>query len=364
MNICYITRDNGACAYYRLILPMDTAAKNGHKTYKIEKGDNAEYIEEGITNCDVLVIARPVEPMMHRLIEMAQELGKKVVIDFDDDLWNVSPFSSHYAEWGLSEVILDTPTGKMDLWVDGKNIDLKTNQAKADCVAKACEMADLVTVTQPELAKVYSQYGKVACLPNCVNMGLWEKLALKRNPDEVRLYWSGGSSHFDDWTLLKDVLPVIMQKYANVKLVLMGMKFDGTLKNCPQDRIDFHPWVPTPAYPYKTSILDPDICIIPLVDNTFNRGKSNIKWVEQGAMGVPCVTSAVTPYIEAYNGRNGVFVANDTESWIAGISHLIDNPMERWQMGMEATRTVKANNDISTQWRQWIDTYQELLNGD
>ena len=42
--------------------------------------------------------------------------------------------------------------------------------------------------------------------------------------------------------------------------------------------------------------IEPDICIAPLQDIEFNRGKSNIKCLEYTAIGAPGVYSDVTPY--------------------------------------------------------------------
>ena len=101
--------------------------------------------------------------------------------------------------------------------------------------------------------------------------------------------------------------------------------------------------------------------IIPLVDNVFNRCKSPIKWIEMGALEVPCVTSYVSPYKEIATEGNGVFVDNDKDAWIEGISMLIEDPILRAKIGGEAQRTVAAQFDINTQWTQWRDAYEGLL---
>jgi glycosyltransferase involved in cell wall biosynthesis len=362
MNITYLIRDDGACGYYRQTLPHVEMSKNGHTVRKIEKGDNADHIEKALDGCEVFVCARPNEEQIVNLLGDIKKSGSKIVIDYDDDLFSVSPMSAHYQDWGTENVTLDIAGKKVELWEDGKNIDLKANVNRLDCVRWACEAADVVSVTQPVLADVYGQYSETICLPNCIDTSRWQSLPLKREQEEVRLYWSGGSSHYEDWFMMSDAIRTIMEKYPKAKLVLLGQKFDGTLKGINPHQIEFHGWIPTPAYPYKTAILDADISLIPLMDTHFNRCKSSIKLVEQSALGVASVVSNVTPYAEFYNGGNGVFIDNNTtQGWVEGISYLIDNPLDRWKIGGAALTHVKNNFDIKTQYKLWQNAYEELL---
>ena len=81
----------------------------------------------------------------------------------------------------------------------------------------------MVTVTTPKLAEAYKPYNdNVVVLPNCIDLDLWKPMDLKPS-DEIRLFWAGGSSHYEDWMMMTEVLPVIMDKYPQVKLVFMGL---------------------------------------------------------------------------------------------------------------------------------------------
>lgn len=363
MRVSYLIRDDGACGYYRMTLPHEELLKHGHTVKHIEKGDTAEHIEDCL-DCDVFVCARPNEKNLVGFLQKIKDVGAKLVVDFDDDLFNVSPLSFHYKDWGTENIVIEVQGEKKVLWEDGKNIDLMQNKLRLECIKRACDIADVVSVTQPVLARTYSQFGNTVCLPNCVDLSLWKNLPIKRDKDQVRLYWSGGASHYEDWAAISDAVRIVMDKYPQSVLVLMGMKFDGTLKGVDSSRIEYHNWVHTQAYPYKSAILDADISIIPLNDTDFNRSKSSIKLVEQGALGVPSVVTNIPPYSDFYNGRNGVFIDNNsTDGWVEGISYLIDNPIDRWNIGGEALATVKANFDIKREYVQWEKAYQELIDG-
>jgi glycosyltransferase involved in cell wall biosynthesis len=311
-----------------------------------------------LDDASVIVIPRMMED---KFIEFAVELkkkGLKIVIDHDDNMFKISPLSPHYEAFGVENVKVPINGSLIDLWQDGKNINLTENKRRVDNFKRALQVADIVTVTQPILADVYREYNQnVKILPNCVDLNLWKKLPLKPR-DEIRMGWFGGHSHYEDWCLLQDVLPGIMRRHKNLKLVILGQMFQSTLKSCPQDRVEHHGWVNTFAYPYKAAILDLDFAIIPLVDNEFNRCKSNIKWVEMGALEVPAVTSYVSPYKESYSGNNGIFVeGNDAEGWETGIEFMIENPDKRIEMGKEARKTVEQNFNVWDKCHLWSEAY-------
>lgn len=372
MKVTYFVKTDGACDYYRVVLPLTKASSyKMMKALKVLKGEmlaasiseDTRKLEE-IFSSDIFVAPRVADESFLGTMDVLKKDGKKVVVEYDDNIFKVSPYSPHYEENGTEEVKVKLPTGEiLPLWEDGKNINIKENRKRVEALKIAVEKADMVTVTTDILAEVYRPYNKnVKVLPNCVDMDIWKKLPLQRN-GTVNLTWFGGHSHYEDWLILAPVLPKIMEKYKNVNLILMGAKFDATLKDLPKDRIEYHPWVPTPAYPYKAAILDPTIALIPLQDSEFNRCKSSIKWVEMSALKVPSVVSQVSPYKEVYNGKNAAFVENnEPQAWIDAISHMIENPQDRESIGNEAYKTVEEDFDIDKKCVLWANAYKELLN--
>ena len=241
----------------------------------------------------------------------------------------------------------------------------KANQKRLDAVKYCLENVDMVTTTTEILANVLRNYNEnVRILPNCINPARWQKLPLKET-DEIRLFWSGGWSHYEDWFIIRDVIPTIMKKYKNVKFCLMGFDFFAKVNDWPRERFEFFDWEHIEAFPLQCSIINPDISLIPLKDTPFNQCKSAIKWIEMGAMGVPSVVSFVSPYMEMgplSEKDNSVFIqSNDKDAWIEGISMLIENPDLRKEIGQNAKETVMKNFDIRTQYGKWASAYEEVL---
>jgi len=202
MNITTFIRDDGACGYYRIRNPFNAWDKKDDSLNLkvIEQG--SEGIFNKLDDADVVVIPRVSDEQFISLLLKLKENGKKIVIDLDDDMFNISPLSPHYEEFGIEDVTHVSEQGNLDMWTDGKNYNKKENQKRLNIMKDACSFADMVTVPQENLANVYREYNdNVKVLPNCVDLNLWNRLPMQSN-DHVRVGWSGGASHFVGFYLL------------------------------------------------------------------------------------------------------------------------------------------------------------------
>ncbi len=364
-SITCFRRFNEACDYYRCALPFIAVEERSNLTVNLLlRNMPGTELPDSALNADIFFMPGFDNIKMKKVVQNVVALGKKVIIDWDDNVFSVSPLSPHYEVWGTEQVRYKWDDGQIvDVWVDGKNIDLKQNRERLDVIAEVMADASALTVTTPILAEEYRKYNpNVLVLPNCIDIGVWKKINIARDCDEIRLFWGGGASHYEDWMLLENVLPYIMDMYRNVKLVVAGTLFKGAMRKLPMDRVEFKPWVPIEAYPYATAIADPDIGIIPLRDTIFNRCKSSIKWVEMGALSVPCVTSGVSPYKEIATEKNGIFIEdNSPEAWIEGLEILLGDQDLRQRMGNEAHNYVVEHFDINTQYYQWVQMAKEVV---
>lgn len=368
MKVLYFLRDNGGCGFYRLAQPLQTAAAHD-KTFEVrhvEKGDGEDTIAANLMWADICVTPRVFDEKFCNGIGQFKALGKKVIVDWDDNLFKVSPLSPHYKDFGIENYSHAYGGGTLDIWMDGKNINLAKNRAGLERAKKAMAEADMVTTTTPILAEVFKEFNpNVRVLPNCVDLELWQKLAFKRT-NNIRMGWTGGYSHFEDWKILALILPEFMARNPNVTLVLLGQKFEGTLKGIDPNRIEYRGWCPTPAYPFVSAILDLDFAVIPLVDSDFNNCKSPLKWLEMAALEVPSVSSLCSPYAEMMDlvADNGMFVeGNSPTGWMIALTGMAQDHQLRRRMGIAARQTVEQHFDIEKKWPMWVETYQEVLIG-
>jgi glycosyltransferase involved in cell wall biosynthesis len=358
---CFMDNKDNGSNYYRAVLPLTIMAKTDPdiEVAFIRNGDTEKAVSKGF-DTDMFFLPRIANPATLKAFESLSIAP--VACDYDDNMFAVSPLSPHYHGLGTENIYIKADSGELlPVWVDGKNFSIKENKATLAKIAQCITDAKAISVTTDLLADAYRGLNaNIHVLPNLVDLTLWNRLPLDNN-GTVRLFWAGGISHYEDWYILKDVLPKVMQRYPQTRLVLMGVKWDATLKGIPEDRIEFHPWVHSEAYPYKVAILNPDISLIPLRDTVFSKGKSPIKFLEMGALNVPSVMSCISPYKEVMTEDNGVFIEdNNPEAWEEGISLLIENETVRKEMGIAARKYVEDNFDVHKEYVKYAKFFKEV----
>lgn len=369
MRVVFILPDETGCTWYRAIQPATKLFQ--HKlaeTQTIKKGDAPEEIYELLRDTDVIVFQRPLD---EKVAKLCKQKIKKVVVDYDDDLFNLSPLNPAYGGSGTKEVTWIFPDGtKSELWKDGmKNkegksiFNIEANKKRLEQMCEILENADLVTTTTDYLSKVFKKYNKnVVVLPNSIDFDRWKTLPLIKT-NEIRIGWMGGWSHYEDWCLISKSLEEVFKRYSylNLKLVLMGYHFKGTTKNIPEDKIEFHFWEKYNAYPLRVASLNLDIGLIPLTNTKFNRCKSSIKFYELSALKIPCVVSNVIPYkIDVKHNRTGLLYNTDFE-FIKQLSKLIEDVKLREEIGESAYKEVNYRWNIDKTINKWADEYRRLL---
>lgn len=161
----------------------------------------------------------------------------------------------------------------------------------------------------------------------------------KKRSDEVILgYFSGSKSHNEDFALIEDVLIDLLKKFPNLKLLLVGYlklssQFEPYLKQIvKKDVVD---WKKLPDL-----IAECDINLAPLVTNTFNQAKSELKFTEAALLKVPTIASNTEPFVDVINdGVNG-YVAKNKNEWREKLKKLIENISLRIKIGEKAYLTA------------------------
>lgn len=367
-------KSQGGCDWYRTKQPLiHIRAQKAAEVRFFNKGDDfdwfasqeaAEKLEQDMQWADVLFIPRLSEP---RFIEIAHEfkkMGKKIVTEWDDNFMEVNPLTQQYSYFGTEEHSEVVNGETIEVWKDGKNIDLKANRENMDRLKEGIRISDMVLTTGEDIANAFRPINpNVRICPNSVDINFWKKLPLKPHQG-IRMGWFGGDTHYHDWLMLAPVLKPFMDQNPNVTLVIMGGKYDGTLKGIDSARIEHHHFVDINAYPYKSAVLDLDFSVIPLVDTEFNRCKSPIKWLEMAALEVPSVTSFVRPYAQMMDivNDNGIFVEdNNLQGWFDGMTTLANSAMTRKNMGYRAWKTVEKSYDANKTWKIWLDAFEECI---
>lgn len=271
------------------------------------------------------------------IIWKARELGKFIIYEIDD-------------------LLFDLPEGHPDKKNEVYSKDLMP-------MLSAVTEADLVIVSTAGLREMLKGANpNIVVLPNYLDDQIWHLQPPKEEvPEILTIGYMGSDSHTPDLDSISQALIDLMAKYKDkLKFKVWGTPLPESLKDLAG--VD---WQPSPSSVYvdfveffqKQSV---DIFIAPLVDNLFNSCKSNLKYLEYGAMGTPGVFSAVTPYTQIVEGGVDGLLATTQDEWNNALESLIVNPSLRKQIAEKAQEKVKNHWLLSKNISSWLCVFGQL----
>ena len=244
-------------------------------------------------------------------------------------------------------------------------------------------MSDGLIVSTPTLAELYKPYAKnISVVENVVDLKLWPK---RKKNKKLTVGWIGAGSHDEDLALLKGVVPHILSKHKNVQFSIVhgAPEFFKHKPDCEYlanprhplykkmrrctkcggiERVDWtHDFKTIDKYPKWAASFGFDIGLAPLVDLNFTRGKSNLRWLEYSAMGIPTICSPLNHFKESIaDEATGIIVhENSEQGWIDAIERMIVDKDLRESIGKKARLEVKKNWSPSAMAKK----YREALEG-
>jgi glycosyltransferase involved in cell wall biosynthesis len=160
-------------------------------------------------------------------------------------------------------------------------------------------------------------------------------------------YFSGTVSHNKDFATVVPALQTLLLRYPNLYLKIAGYLdvHDEFVNKCGH-KILRAPFVDRKKH--FENIASVDINLAPLeYGKSFCEAKSELKFVEAGAVGVPTVAVATHVYTEViHNGTDG-FTAGSTQEWEQHIRTLVEDQALRTRMG-EAARAKVLSEYVTT----------------
>lgn len=245
-------------------------------------------------------------------------------------------------------------------------------------------LSDGLIVSTPTLAEMYKPYAKkIFVVENVIDLKLWPRV---RKHKGLTIGWIGAGSHDDDLALIKNAVFHILAKYKDVEFsIVHGVpEFFKHKPDClylanpnhPRyrkmrrchlcggiDRLKWtHDFKTIDKYPYWAGSFGFDIGLAPLVDLNFTRGKSNLRWLEYSAMGIPTIASPLNHFVQSIrDGETGLIVKDNLEQgWIEAMEALIENPELRKAIGKNARNEVRENWSPAVMAKKYRAAIQEI----
>ena len=359
MKIAAFCQERSACTTIRIKHPAEKiAALKLADVHMIGRADPD--MDKAINESDAVFLGRAGGDSMVAMIEELKRRGKKVIYDLDDNMFNISPISPHYRDFGIMPVEYDKDDGgKGDIWKHGSGgFDVYRNRQSRRAFIEIIRSVDCVTVTTEPLAKVYRRMNdNVRIVPNSLDFSVWSKPPIRSEVDEVRLLYTGAANHQEDWLFVSPVLAELQKEHPRLKIVLVGADWKNIQHGIDYSRVECHGWTDIEAYPYKLQTLCCDIGIAPLSKIDFNECRSSIKWMEYSALKMATVATNFGPYKrDCTDGENALLV-EERPAWKEALSRVIVDSSYRKQLSESAYRHCKRHYDLDYVVDLWFSSF-------
>lgn len=325
-------------AYVRLVEPYVNSGLfkkehiDIHKTQKLPAIGSAQYV----------IFQRSLSYFKYDdLLEWLprwRQAGGRIVYDVDDDLFDYEGFS---ARTGSSYAQFESMLAKISLVLLHSETVTVSTQALKD--------------------KLANKTLNVVLQPNFLNIKSWTRLnqAVRCSDKKpVVIGYCGTPTHNQDLSLVTTAIKRLEQEFgSNIKVEVIGA-FES-------QPVLFGTKVPIQSkstYPnfikWLQGAVEWDIGLIPLVEDTFNKSKSHIKFLEYSALGVANVCSQGATYSTiAKNRKNSLVVENTEEHWYQALKELILDADLRCRLAKEARREVLENFTVQSN----SDCYKSVI---
>jgi len=378
LKILAVPANEGGCAYYRIISPMqklqelygdEVEVRFNKNPLGINEDDGTwqkDWSFEDMKWADIVFtqnLSNFGANYTARIVGKAKEFGKFVHYDTDDLLTNL--YEGHrlynvYKERGLE-----------------------------DLTKFIYNNSDLVTVTQRKFAErvlsYISQGSTLAVIKNAIdyNLPAWNMPRIPKPKKKFcRFGWAGGIHHEQDVKYFAGVPHMVNGRVGRENCV---WDFYGhPPPNTPKDDWQIDVWqkyrsilmagfkgnknwnihYAQTADRYGQFFTNMDIALAPLEPNEFNDSKSEIKIAECGRYKVPLVASNVGCYDEwIVNGVTGFLIDPEKgrSEWVRILSRCAKDPKMVAEMGNNLHELTEENFDLNKVVGKRLELYREVM---
>lgn len=331
-----------ACPFIRIHTPFFELSKNKNYHFFIYGKEIMPLLDtENMINdhiFDVMVIQR-VNPYSTKLLKKAKKHNIKVIYETDDDFLDINPSNPSYT------YILEHFDKILKLVKNADQITVSTNELK--------NRLNKLNINNVEIIKNY-----------LVNDSLPIKPFEFRGNNIIKIGYFGTLTHQGDLDLVHNVILRLKENFSK-KGVQVIFEIAGVAMVNDSDwinvvKLPYYPMSANTFYDWLSKNSDWDIGIIPLLNTEFNKCKSELKYIEFAALGIPVVASDINVYSESIqNGVNGYLAGNEDE-WVDKLSILIEDPILRNGMVNNARDDIMKNYNLKSRVNQWDNIFKRV----
>ena len=217
------------------------------------------------------------------------------------------------------------------------------------------QLCDEITVTNKFMKDYYIEKTgnkNVTVIPNFIPRFWMDryydfdkiKNNFQKHKKKPRIVYCGSGAHFDiennigqkdDFFHINDAIRKTVDKF---QWVFAG-GFPLTLRDLVKSgKIEFHEWTNLVEYPAFINTLDATLFYAPLEDSNFNKAKSDLKFIEACALGIPSVCQDLCTYDTSFHkfktGDDLIskieYLTSDYKKYIKEVKRARDYMKKRW----------------------------------
>jgi len=331
-----------ACPYLRIHEPFKKLSESKKFHFFVYGMDSYGFMDiNNIINAKVfdIIIVERILPFLDILLNKSAGRGIKFVYETDDDL----------------------------LAIEGSNSSFEYINRCRNEITQYINQSDNIVVTTPTLAKKFDE-NKVEIIRNYyVDTILPLKNFRDNITNTIKIGYFGTLTHSNDLNIIKKVIIRLKKELSenyniNLEFFVVGGFADPNQNESWFSKIELpeNSWDFEFFMKWVGDIADWDIGIAPLENNDFNRGKSELKYIEYSALGIPTVCSRVEPYsLVIKEGVTG-FLAESEEEWFEKLKNLILNNDLRKEIVKNSQKNILEDYSLIDRVKQWENLLEKL----
>lgn len=279
----------------------------------------------------IVLIRCRIRPELIALAEAAKQRALSLAYLMDDNALGVST-APH-----IIQLMATDPTSKFEqsFW-KGATTRFHLASQLADCFfAPISYYAGILE--QREGKPAYVIHSSLNDEQVLVAQTIVESMAIKARKEHFDIgYFSGTSSHQNDFALVHDALVEFLSTHDEARLVLGGQLTlsDELYSLFKQGKVIVVPHVDYVTLQYLQAAVD--LVLAPLLEDEFTNCKSALKVFEAGVVGTPACASPTFAYGEAIESGVSGMVCRAEDEWYAAFDTLYRNRDEARKMGNSA----------------------------
>lgn len=245
-----------------------------------------EFTWAEVAQVDAAFFQRPWGVNIPQIIDMFHDQGKKVWVDYDDDLFSVPFFNKTHKIYS----------------------DKKAQNAMASILSKADKVTVSTIALQAKFQKILEAVKdgnpndktlildptKIIHVPNAYNRQFMGPIEKQGRQKKIVL-WRGSSTHDKDLMEYTAAMGKVMGNHLDFTYTFVGSPFwwsieqFETIQGITDKNLVLAGMLDPIEYMRFLREIKPCLIVVPLHDCEFNRAKSNIAWIEATMAGAVCL---------------------------------------------------------------------------